>query len=157
MKRLTQTQASLPTALSHNYKNYAKIFEYKRYTLIVFLRLLYPLIHPGHYNTYSPYLTYSIGHPSIPYTPNLQVMLGKVCGWGLVRPIPQLIWQRGGGVSLSGKNPLDLKHPLYNNGRKHKMNTLLQDLMTSLNLLGIKVCIERNGIYHASGVTGVTY
>ena len=50
-------------------------------TLIVFLRLLYPLIHPGHYNTYSPYLTYSIGHPSIPYTPNLQVMLGKVCGF----------------------------------------------------------------------------
>jgi len=35
-------------------------------------RLLYPLVHPGHYNTYSPYLTYSIGHSPIPYTPNLR-------------------------------------------------------------------------------------
>ena len=35
MKRLTQTQASLPAeppfTLDNNYKNYAKIFEYKRY------------------------------------------------------------------------------------------------------------------------------
>ena len=35
MKRLTQTQASLPAelpfALDNDYKNYAKIFEYKRY------------------------------------------------------------------------------------------------------------------------------
>ena len=80
MKRLTQTQASLPAeppfARDNNCKNYAKIFEYKIHQ--VFLRFLYPLIHPGHYNTYSPYLTYSIGHPSIPYTPNLQVMLEKV-------------------------------------------------------------------------------
>ena len=33
------------------------------------------------------------------------------------------------------------------------MNTLLQDFMARLKLLGVKVCIERNGIYHASGVT----
>ena len=41
------------------------------------VRLLYPLVHPGHYNTYSPYLTYSLGHPAIPYTPNLQVRLAS--------------------------------------------------------------------------------
>ena len=30
------------------------------------------------------------------------------------------------------------------------MNTLLQDFMARLKLLGVEVCIERNGIYHAS-------
>ena len=30
----------------------------------------FPLVHPGHYNTYSPYLTYSLQGPYLPYTPN---------------------------------------------------------------------------------------
>merc|ERR1712008_498205 len=29
-----------------------------------------PLLHPGHYNTFPPYLAYSLHHPFSPYSPN---------------------------------------------------------------------------------------
>ena len=57
----------------HKITNHSHFCENKQMTLNFVVRLLYPLVHPGHYNTYSPYLTYSIGRSPIPYTPNLRV------------------------------------------------------------------------------------